>query len=45
MPEQLIGVPLELAISPDEEKALGIYWDVKKDDFMSSPIFVRVLEK
>ena len=29
---QLIGAPIEMDTS-DEEKALGIYWDVRKDEF------------
>ena len=33
IPEQLIGVTLENAIGIDEEKALGIYWNVKDDKF------------
>ena len=33
IPEQLIGVKLDNAIGVDEEKALGIYWDVKNDEF------------
>ena len=33
IPEQLIGVKLENAIGADEEKALGIYWNVKDDEF------------
>ena len=33
IPEQLIGVTLENAIGIDEEKALGIYWNVKDDNF------------
>ena len=33
IPEQLIGVKLEDAIGEDEEKALGLYWNVKEDEF------------
>ena len=33
IPEQLIGVPLENSLASEEEKALGIYWDVKEDEF------------
>jgi len=32
-PEQLIGVPIDNDILLNEEKALGIYWDVKSDEF------------
>ena len=33
IPEQLIGVQLPNAIASDEERALGIHWDVKNDKF------------
>jgi len=33
IPEQLIGVHLPNAIAVDEERALGINWDVKNDQF------------
>ena len=33
IPEQLIGVPLENLLASEEEKALGIYWDVREDEF------------
>ena len=33
IPEQLIGVQLPNAIAVDEERALGINWDVKNDQF------------
>ena len=33
IPEQFISVQLPGAISVDEERALGMMWDVKKDEF------------
>ena len=33
VPEQIVGVKLPDAIDPDEERALGVGWDVAKDDF------------
>ena len=35
--EQVIGVQLPGALSPDEEKALGVHWDVEKDELFIDP--------
>ena len=33
--QQVIGVQLPGAASADEEKALGVHWDVEKDELVS----------
>ena len=40
IPEQFVSVKLPNQIGVDEERALGVSWDVKKmTSFLSSPIF------
>ena len=45
IPEQLIGVKLDNAIGDDEEKALGIYWDVQNDTFYVKSNLIKPSKK
>ena len=35
--QQVIGIQLPGAVTPDEEKALGVHWDVEKDELFIDP--------
>ena len=37
MPEQVIGSNLPGAVSPEDEKALGLHWNVQKDELFIDP--------
>ena len=37
VPQQVIGIQLPGAVTPDEEKALGVHWDVEKDELFIDP--------
>ena len=37
VPQQIIGIQLPGAVAADEEKALGVHWDVEKDELFIAP--------